>query len=177
MHTRVYARGPDGLHVGPTPRTRARRHARGQRRPRACLVVYVRIKGLTRMFKGLGANNTPHPTSLCPKRRPPSPQQPIFGTSYRGDLHFGRYATSNKQLTNVRRGNCIIRAATRRRYTARQLVMLQIPHRHRSGGRRIASKTGAVPVAAKKLAQRAPSEAFPRKNSPSKHKNAKCGVF
>ena len=103
-HTREYARRPNDLHAGPTPRTRAQWSACGQRRPHACLVVYVRIKGLTRMFKGLGANNTPHPTSLCPKRRPPSPQQPIFSTSHRGDLHFGRYATSNKQLTNARRG-------------------------------------------------------------------------
>ena len=46
-------------------------------------------------------------------------------------------------------GNCIIRAATHRRYTARQLVMLQIPHRHQSGGCRAASKTGAGRLARK----------------------------
>ena len=33
-------------------------------------------------------------------------------------------------------GNCIIRAATRRRYTASQFLMLQNPHRHWCGGRR-----------------------------------------
>ena len=54
-------------------------------------------------------------------------------------------------------GNCIIRAATHRRYTARQLLMLQIPHRHQSGGCRAASKTGAGRLARKKLAQHRPS--------------------
>ena len=33
-------------------------------------------------------------------------------------------------------GNCIIRAATRRRYTASQFLMLQNPHRHRCGALR-----------------------------------------
>ena len=33
-------------------------------------------------------------------------------------------------------GNCIIRAATRRRYTASQFLMLQNPHRHWCGRRR-----------------------------------------
>ena len=35
--------------------------------------------------------------------------------------------------------------------------MAQNPHRRRSGGRRAASKTGTVPVGAKKLAQHGPS--------------------
>ena len=38
-------------------RTLTRRYGRGQRRPGACLGVDVRIKGLTRMFRGSRAND------------------------------------------------------------------------------------------------------------------------
>ena len=38
-------------------------------------------------------------------------------------------------------GNCIIRAATRRRYTASQFLMLQNPHRHRCGALRTGRRT------------------------------------
>ena len=38
----------------------------------------MRIKGLTRIFSGLRATNTPGQAPLCPKRRPPQPQPPIF---------------------------------------------------------------------------------------------------
>ena len=55
---------------------------------------------------------------LCPKRRPPRPQQPIFSVFHRGGLHFERRTTTNRDLTASKRGNGTIRgpdtSATRR---------------------------------------------------------------
>ena len=48
-------------------------HARGQRRPGAYQEVNARIKGLTRMFNGLHANNAPRKTHLLPKTQTTSP--------------------------------------------------------------------------------------------------------
>ena len=45
---------------------------------------------------------------------------------------------------------------TRRRHAAKELSMAQNPHRHRSGGCRIAYKNGTVSVGATKLAQQQP---------------------
>ena len=50
-------------------------------------------------------------------------------------LHFGDHTPSTRGRATPNRGNCIIRAATRRRYTVSQLLMLQNPHRHRHGER------------------------------------------
>ena len=71
MHTREYARRPDDLHVGPMVCMWAAPPTCMSSGLRAYQGVRVRIKGLTRMFKGLGAKNTPRPASLCPNRRPP----------------------------------------------------------------------------------------------------------
>ena len=51
-------------------------------------------------------------------------------------LHFGGHTTANLGHATTNRGNRIIRAATRRRYAASQLLMLQNPHRYRQGDRR-----------------------------------------
>ena len=50
----------------------------------------MRPSGLPLAASGSRANNTPCQTPLCPKRRPPRPQQPIFSVFHRGGLHFER---------------------------------------------------------------------------------------
>ena len=50
-------------------------------------------------------------------------------------LHFGDHTPSTRGRATPNRANCIIRAATRRRYTVSQLLMLQNPHHHRHGER------------------------------------------
>ena len=50
----------------------------------------MRHSGLPLAASGSRANNTPCQTPLCPKRRPPRPQQPIFTIFHRGGLHFER---------------------------------------------------------------------------------------
>ncbi|ERH23405.1 hypothetical protein HMPREF1980_02147, partial [Actinomyces sp. oral taxon 172 str. F0311] len=40
---------------------------------------------------------------LCPDRRPPRPRRPIVGVCRRGGRHFGRHATSNRDLTTLNR--------------------------------------------------------------------------
>ena len=54
----------------------------------------------------------------------------------------------------------------RRRHAAKELRMAQNPHRHRSGGCRIAYKNGTVSVGATKLAQQQPRRAASVQNSP-----------
>ena len=49
----------------------------------------MRHSGLPLATSGSRANNTPCQTPLCPKRRPPRPQQPIFGMFRRSGLRFG----------------------------------------------------------------------------------------
>ena len=66
--------------------------------------VNVRIEGLTRMFKGLGATNTARRTPLCPKRRRPRPQQPVCSVICRGGLHFGRNNAPDRDLIVTNRG-------------------------------------------------------------------------
>ena len=73
-------------------------------------------------------------------------------------LHFGGHTPSTRGSAVTKRGgNCIIRAATRRRYAASQLLMLQNPHHSQPEVRRARSKTDAGPIGAKKLAQHRPS--------------------
>ena len=78
----------------------------------------MRYSGLPLATSSSRANNTPCQTPLCPKRRPPRPQQPIFGVFHRGGLHFERRTTTNRDLTASKRGNGTIRgpdtSATRR---------------------------------------------------------------
>ena len=112
---------------------------------------------------GSPTSNTPRQTPLCPKRRPPRPRQPIFNVFRRGGLHFGRCANHRHDRTATTRGNGVIRSVTRRRHAGSQLLMLQNPHRSQPEVRRAASKTGAVPVGAKKFAQHAPSSGISAK--------------
>ena len=77
-----------------------------------------------------------HTPGNCPKRRPLRPQQCFSTVFWRGGLRFGRHTTSNSARAAAKRGgNCIIRAATRRRYAASQLLMLQNPHRYQCRAR------------------------------------------
>ena len=77
----------------------------------------MRYSGLPLATSSSRANNTPCQTPLCPKRRPPRPQQPIFGVFHRGGLHFEHHTTTNRGLT-TKRGNFATRgsdtSATRR---------------------------------------------------------------
>ena len=73
-------------------------------------------------------------------------------------LQIGGHTPSTRGSAATKRGgNWIIRAATRRRYSARQLLMLQNPHHSQPEVRRATSKTDAGPIGAKKLAQHRPS--------------------
>ena len=78
----------------------------------------MRHSGLPLATSGSRANNTPCQTPLCPKRRPPRPQQPIFSIFRRGGLHFEHHTTTNRDLTTTKRGNFATRgsdtSATRR---------------------------------------------------------------
>ena len=164
------ARGPDGMRVGSTPRTWAlqsargpsnphgdplirtgtRWHARG-RRPGAYLGVGVRVAGLTRMFSGSCASDTPGQAPLRPQRRPPRPRRPVVGVCYRGGLRLGRRrpearphrlqawgialhvdpcVTCLPMTAPPSGGNCTIRGATRRRHAEGRLLMLQNPHHY-----------------------------------------------
>ena len=75
-------------------------------------------------------------------------------------------------------GNCIIRAATRRRHAVRGLRVVQNPHRSQHEVRRITYKSWAQDrLARNNSPNTAPPVAFPRKNSPGKRKNAEFGVL
>ena len=150
-HTREYARGPDSSHAGP--------------------MVCMWATSPTCMSSGLRAyhgGNThvqglrceQHTTSniVVPKRRPPSPQQPIFSNFRPMGLLFGALHRPEPRSHRYLMGGITpSKPPTRRRRAARGLRMAQNPHRRRSGGRRAASKTGTVPIGAKKLAQHGPS--------------------
>ena len=97
------ARGSAHSHVGPTPRMWVRWHARG-RRPGAYLGVEVRVAGLTRMFSGSCASDTPGQAPLRPQRRPPCPRHPVVGVCRRGGLRLGRHAAPRRGLTDSKRG-------------------------------------------------------------------------
>ena len=71
----------------------------------------MRRSGLPLATSSSRANNTPCQTPLCPKRRPPRPQQPIFSVFYRGGLHFERRTTTNRDLTITKRGNFATRGS------------------------------------------------------------------
>ena len=96
--------GPAISHLDPPTRTWARWHARGQRRPGAGLGVDVRIKGLTRMFRGLRANGARCLAPLCPKRRPLRTQHPAFSVFRQGGLHFGHHTAARRGRAVTERG-------------------------------------------------------------------------
>ena len=91
------ARGPANAHVGPMTCAWVRHLAH--------LEVYVRIKGLTRISSGSRASYMPGRAPLCPKRRPPQPQHPIFNVFHRGGLQFGRLTIPNRDLTATKWGD------------------------------------------------------------------------
>ena len=98
----------------------------------------MRIKGTTRIFRGPHARNRPYQVTLCPKHRPPRPQNPVFSV-------FTQWVctlASNRDLTAATWGNDVIRTPTRRRHAGSQLLMLQNPHRRRCGGCRGTAKYG-----------------------------------
>ena len=144
---RHLARGPSNPHVGPLIRAWARWHARG-RRSGAYLGVCVRVAGLTRMFSGSCASDTPGQAPLRPQRRPSRPRHPVVGVCYRGGLRLGRRrleprphrlqawgialygdpcVTCLPVTSPPSGGNCTIRGATRRRHAEGRLLMLQNP--------------------------------------------------
>ena len=90
----------------------------------------MRYSGFPLAIAGLRANNTPCQTPLCPKRRPPRPQQPIFGVFQRGGLHFERHTASRRGFTTTKRECCIIRTPARRQPAPNSVKS----HRHRCGG-------------------------------------------
>ena len=114
------------MRVGPLIRAWFRWYAR-QRRPGAYLGVEVRVAGLTRMFSGSCASDTPGQAPLRPQRRPPCPRHPVVGVCRRGGLRLGRHAAPRRGLTDSKRGNCTIRGTTRRRHAEGRLLMLQNP--------------------------------------------------
>ena len=93
------ARGPSKPGVGPMACAWVRWYARG-RRPGAYLGVGVRVMGLTRMFSGSCASDTPGQAPLRPQRRPPCPRHPVVGVCYRGGLRLGRHAAPRRALTD-----------------------------------------------------------------------------
>ena len=73
-------------------------------------------------------------------------------------------------------GNCIIRAATRRRHAVRAPLMLQNPHRHQPDVRRITYKSWAQDrLARNNSPNTAPPVAFPRKTRPASAKTPNLG--
>ena len=115
---RHFARGPDTSSVGPTLRAWARHFARGPGGMRVGPMVCAwaapprRISrgwracyGLTRMFSGSRASDTPGQVSLGPSRRPPCPGHPIVSVCYRSGLYCGRHAALRRDLTAPRRGH------------------------------------------------------------------------
>ena len=73
-------------------------------RPGTFLAVYVHNKGLTRIFRGPHARNTPRQRPLRLKRRPPRPQHPIVSIFHRSGLRFGRCTTPSRNLAATNRG-------------------------------------------------------------------------
>ena len=88
-------------------------------------------KGLTRIFRGPHARNTPHQRPLRPNRTPPRPQHPIFSIFHRSGLCFGRCTTPSRNLAATNRGEITpSKPPTRRRRATRRLRMAQTPHCH-----------------------------------------------
>ena len=92
---RHFARGPGGMRVGPMVCVWAapRRISRGWR---ACY-------GLTSMFSGSRASDTPGQAPLCSQRRAPCPRHAIVSVCYRSGLHCGRHTTPRRDLTALNR--------------------------------------------------------------------------
>ena len=89
--------------------------------------VYVRIKGLTHIFSGLRATNTPRQTPNPPKRRPIQQKQAIFSDCHPIALHFGGHIPSSRGLAPSIGGIALHGGPTRRRHAARRLRVVQNP--------------------------------------------------
>ena len=115
----VFDRG--GLHF--------ERHTASSRGFSATKREFCIISGFRVSITGPCANNTPCQTPLCPKRRPPRPQQPIFSVFDRGGLHFERHTASSRGFSATKREFCIIRTPARRQPAPNSVKS----HRHRCG--------------------------------------------
>ena len=155
--------------------------------------VYVRIKGLTHIFSGLRATNTPRQTPNPPKRRPIQQKQAIFSDFRPMGLHFGGHIPSSRGLAPPIGGNCTTRGsdtpATRRKKASCSAkpptdADVGVPRHRKVWWRgRGSVGPGTVPgtVAGRQTRQNSPGTAppplNPRQNSPSNLKNVKFGVF
>ena len=129
--------------LGPLMRTLTLSCARGQRRPGvyrgrpgAYRGVNVRIEGLTRMFKGLGATNTARRTSNPPKCRPIQPQPSVLVSFCPMGLHCGGRTASSRGLAVTNRGNCTTRASDTSATRRQKASCSANPHDRRRGGHR-----------------------------------------
>ena len=161
--------------------------------------VYVRIKGLTHIFSGLRATNTPRQTPNPRKRRPIQQKQAIFSDCHPIALHFGGHIPSSRGLAPSIGGIALHGGPTRRRHAARRLRVVQNPPPTPMWGCRGTAKygggaarrwrgrgsvgPGTVPgtVEGQQTRQNSPGTAppplNPRQNSPSNLKNVKFGGF
>ena len=100
----VAARAHTRPHVGPmicawaAPPTRISKGSHTHQR------AYVRIKGLTRIFSGSRATNTPRQTPNPPKRRPIQPQPSVLVSFCPMGLHCGGRTASSRGLAVTNRG-------------------------------------------------------------------------
>ena len=143
---------------------------------RAYQGVYVRIKGLTHIFSGLRATNTPRQTPNPPKRRPIQQKQAIFSDCHPIALHFGGHIPSSRGLAPSIGGIALHGGPTRRRHAARGLRVVQNPRRPPVWRTPVARRARPqYRLARKSSPNTAPPAALPRKSSPGKRKNAEFG--
>ena len=128
--------------------------------------------------RGRRATNTPRQRSIPPNRRPIQQNQSLLDSFHPMGLHFGGHTPSTRGPAATKRGNCIIRAATRRRYSASQLLMLQNPHHSKPEVRRIVYKSLAQHRLVRKNRPTPPLRRhFREKTRPARLKTAFFGRF
>ena len=192
QHTwaRQVARGLSHAHVNPLMRAWAAPPTCMSRGLRAYQGVYAHTQGLT-CERAMWLSGRYHPGQAPDNVR----EQPIPPGTAQNAGYFATSGPFSAFITEVVRvlgatsprtaaalppsgGNCIIRAATRRRRAVRAPLMLQNPHRHQPDVRRITYKSWAQDrLARNNSPNTAPPAALPRKSSPSMHKNAEFGPF
>ena len=79
------------------------------------------------MFRGSRTNDTPRETHLCPKRRPPRSQHPVFAVFAEVVCIVGTTPPHVTASPPPNGGNGVIRTTTRRRHADSQLLVLQNP--------------------------------------------------
>ena len=143
MHTHEYARRPDDLHVGLTPRTRARWSARGPDTSHAGPMVCMWAAPPTCMSSGLRAYqgvNAHIQRFACEQHATTDSKSAKVQTHSAKTGHFQRLSSNGSVLwrphhleARPRRrqsgGIAPCKGATRRRHAARGLRMAQNPHR------------------------------------------------